>query len=95
MDVSLVALVGWLSRPVVANLLQLNGRQAMNASYDPWKLVNTYGAFGSVGERRYEPIVSLSDDGGATWSELEFPCKPGDVRRRPCFVAPYHYRLDW
>ena len=20
---------------------------------------------------------------------------PGDVRRRPCLVTPYHYRLDW
>ena len=20
---------------------------------------------------------------------------PGDVRRRPCVVTPYHYRLDW
>ncbi|EOD31500.1 hypothetical protein EMIHUDRAFT_231911 [Emiliania huxleyi CCMP1516] len=58
------------------------GRQAMNASFGAFKLVNTYGAFGSVGEARYEPIV-------------EFPCKPGAVTRRPCFCAPYHYRLDW
>ena len=80
--------------PVVKNLLQLDGGQAMNASYDPLKLVNTYGAFGSVGERRYEPIVSVSTDGD-TWHEIEFPCKPGDVRRRLCFCAPYHYRADW
>ena len=29
------------------------------------------------------------------WYELEFPCKPGRVDRRPCMCAPYHYRLDW
>ena len=36
----------------------------------------------------------MSDD-GATWTELDLPCKPGAIDRRPCFAAPYHYRLDW
>ena len=31
----------------------------------------------------------------AAWKEYEFPGKPGDVRRRPPQVAPYHLRLDW
>ena len=31
----------------------------------------------------------------AKWVEYEFKCKPGDVDRRPCAIAPYHYRLDW
>ena len=53
-----------------------------------------YGAFGSVGKERFEPIVSISYD-GEHWTEIEFPCKPGKVNRRPCFCAPYHYRLDW
>ena len=65
----------------------------MNTSFDPFKLVNTYGAFGSVGEGRYEPVVALSDD-GKTWREVDLPCKP-TLRRRPCFCAPYHHRLDW
>ncbi|KAL7548253.1 hypothetical protein ACHAWF_011547 [Thalassiosira exigua] len=94
-DISLVALVGMLSVPVVANLLQIGGKhQAMNASFSSFKLVNTYGAFGSVGEARYEPIISVSND-GQKWFELELPCKPRNVKRRPCFCAPYHYRLDW
>ena len=95
-DCALLLLIAYLSKPVILNLLQLDGRrgQAMNASYDPLKLVNTYGAFGSVGERRYEPIISISSD-GVNWHEIEFPCKPGDLRRRPCFCAPYHYRVDW
>ena len=66
----------------------------MNASFDPFRLVNTYGAFGDVGRARYEPIVSVSSD-GLSWTEIEFPCKPGSLTRRPCFCAPYHYRLDW
>lgn len=94
-DFSLLALIGMLSVPVVSNLLQLGGKhQVMNASFSSFKLVNSYGAFGSVGQARYEPIISLSDD-GKNWVELEFPCKPGKLNRRPCFCAPYHYRLDW
>ena len=94
-DFSLLTLIGMLSVPVVTNLLQIGGKnQVMNASFSSFKLVNTYGAFGSVGEARYEPIISVSNDGNS-WTELELPCKPGNVKRRPCFCAPYHYRLDW
>lgn len=100
-------LVLYLSQPVVINLLQLGGgRQQMNASFDPFRLVNTYGAFGSVGKQRYEPIVSItydpldgvgadrSNDTAVEWIELEFPCKPGNLYRRPCFCAPYHCECD-
>ena len=45
----------WLSWPVLANLLQLESSQVMNGSFGAFLLVNTYGAFGSVGEARYEP----------------------------------------
>lgn len=73
--------------------------QAMNASFDPFHLVNTYGAFGSVSRRRYEVIVegtseaTLSD--ATEWREYEFRAKPGKPRRTPPQVAPYHLRLDW
>ena len=94
-DLSLLALIGLLSVPVVSNLLQFDGKhQVMNVSFSSFKLVNSYGAFGSVGMSRYEPIISVSND-GREWTELQFPCKPGRVDRRPCFCAPYHYRLDW
>jgi Lipase maturation factor len=95
-DIAILSLVLYLSRPVIDNLLQRGGNrhQLMNASFDSFRLVNTYGAFGSVGEARYEAIVQVSDDGDS-WTELEFPCKPGNVYRTPCFCAPYHYRLDW
>ena len=95
-DTLLFCLILKLSRPVIDNLFQRGDhrRQVMNASFDPFRLVNTYGAFGSVGKARYEAIVQISDD-GYHWQELEFPCKPGGVHRRPCFCAPYHYRVDW
>ena len=81
----------------VRNLL--SPRQAMNASFDPFRLVNTYGAFGSVSRHRDEVIVEGTDaaslEGDATWREYEFKGKPGDVRRLPPQFAPYHLRLDW
>jgi len=96
LDLCLVVFISTLSYPVVTNLLQWDegSTQQMNASFGSFRLVNTYGAFGSVGEARYEPILSVSHD-GQSWHEIEFPCKPGRVTRRPCFCAPYHYRLDW
>ena len=70
----------------------------MNASFDPFHLVNTYGAFGTVGRRRFEVIVEGTDgepDDDSAWREYEFKGKPGDPRRMPPQVAPYHLRLDW
>ena len=66
----------------------------MNAGFDPFFLVNTYGAFGSVSKVRDEIVIEGSED-GREWKEYELPCKPGDPMRRPCLVTPYHYRLDW
>ena len=78
---------------------QVSRRQLMNASFDPLHLVNTYGAFGSVTRTRYEVIVEGTADPhpgpDAGWQEYEFRGKPGNVRRRPPQVAPYHLRLDW
>jgi hypothetical protein len=92
------ALVIWLSLPVVANLV---GRdQSMNRSYGRFHIVNTYGAFGSVGDERLELIIEGTDaidpeDPEAEWRAYEFECKPGAVDRGPCWITPYHQRLDW
>ncbi len=71
----------------------------MNTSFDPFDLVNTYGAFGSIGRERFEIVLEGTDDADptdeASWAEYDFRCKPGDVLRRPCWISPYHYRLDW
>ena len=94
---ALVVLVALLSVQPVRNLV--SPQQAMNASFDRLSLVNTYGAFGSVGRERSEIVFEGTDDPvvtpTTTWREYEFKCKPGDVLRRPCVVSPYHYRLDW
>jgi hypothetical protein len=88
----LLVLVGSLSLPVVQNLLST--RQAMNTSFDWLRLVNTYGAFGSVTHERNEVIIEGQATNG-TWYTYEFRCKPGDINRRPCVIAPYHHRIDW
>ena len=43
---------------------------------------------------RPEIIVEGSYDGEA-WLPYEFKNKPGDLRRRPGFIAPHQPRLDW
>lgn len=94
---ALTAGVVVLSYWPVRNLL--SSRQAMNASFNRWHLVNTYGAFGSVTRVRREVVVEGTSQEvvgpGTVWQEYEFKGKPGDVRRRPRQFAPYHLRLDW
>lgn len=77
----------------------LGHHQLMNASFNPWHLVNTYGAFGTVTRIRTEIVVEGTEDDPLTvtseWREYEFRGKPGDLTRRPRQYAPYHLRLDW
>lgn len=93
--VGLVAVVAVLSWRPARNLVAPKGRQRMNASFDPLRLVNTYGAFGSITRVRREVIVEGRRSEGDGWEEYGFKAKPGDPRRRPRQVAPYHLRLDW
>ncbi len=93
----LVIIVAWLSIPVVQNLLSSN--QYMNTSFNRWNLVNTYGAFGSVGKERYELIIEGTDEEIVTpqtkWKEYEFKAKPGNIYRQLPIIAPYQPRIDW
>src|ERR1043165_7166958 len=81
--VALTIIVIWLSIPTALNIA--SGRQLMNYSYDPLDLVNTYGAFGTVGRERDEIIFEGTDDalitGDTKWKEYEFKAKPGDPNR--------------
>ena len=43
---------------------------------------------------RQEIVIEGSDD-GVTWLAYEFKYKPGDLARRPSWVAPHQPRLDW
>jgi len=90
-------LVAFLSLNVVINLL--SSEQAMNTSYDRLHLVNTYGAFGTVGRER--PVIIFegsdgSDPGTATdWKEYPYVGSPWDPARPPPLIAPYQPHLDW
>jgi hypothetical protein len=94
---AVTVLIVFLSYRPARNLL--SRRQIMNASFDPFHIVGTYGAFGSVTKERYEIVIEGTADPvlgpDTVWREYEFKGKPGDVRRRPPQVAPYHLRLDW
>ncbi|XP_053412621.1 lipase maturation factor 1-like [Nycticebus coucang] len=97
-NLSLGILVAWLSIPVVLNLL--SSKQVMNTSFSSLRIVNTYGAFGSITKERTEVILQGTASPNASapdamWEDYEFKCKPGDPWRRPCLISPYHYRLDW
>jgi hypothetical protein len=94
---ALTVVVAVLSYRPARNLLSRH--QVMNTSFDPLRLVNTYGAFGSITRRRHELVIEGTSDRQVTpqtrWQEYEFYGKPGDPRRWPPQVAPYHLRLDW
>ncbi len=96
LTIAVTILVVVLSYRPVLNLI--SPHQLMNFSFDPFHLVNTYGAFGSVTKERYEISVEGTADpaqGEAGWKEYEFKGKPGDPHKVPRQYAPYHLRLDW
>ena len=94
---ALLAVTLWLSIEPTKNFFSKN--QKMNASYNPLKLVNSYGAFGSMTRERYEVVLEGTLDPfgaeGWDWKEYGFKAKPGDPSRMPPQIAPYHLRLDW
>lgn len=91
------AAVLFLSYWPVRNMLSPG--QRMNMSFNPFHLVNTYGAFGSISRTRREVVIEGTDDSELSmqtaWKEYEFKGKPGSLRRLPRQWAPYHLRLDW
>lgn len=95
--ICLSALIGFLSINPARNLLASG--QIMNSSFDPFNLVNTYGAFGSITRTRNEIILEGTSEREVTpetkWLAYEFRCKPGNINRMPCVVSPYHYKIDW
>jgi hypothetical protein len=83
-------------RPI-QNMLSRN--QLMNASFNSFHIMNTYGAFGTVTRERKEIVIEGTDEDVITpttkWREYEFKGKPGNIYRLPRQYAPYHLRLDW
>jgi len=90
-------LIGLLSIQPVLNML--SPQQIMNTSFDPLNLVNTYGAFGSVGEQRLNVVFEGTTDSiptdSARWIEYDYKALPVALDKRPPQVAPYQPRLDW
>ena len=91
------AVIGFLSFRPIANMLSPN--QIMNTSFDPLDLVNTYGAFGTVGKERFNVVFegTSNDDSSASahWQQYLYKGLPVLLDKRPSQIAPYQLRLDW
>ena len=92
-----VIVVGLLSIQPVFNML--SDKQIMNTSFDQLDLVNTYGAFGSVGKERMNLVFEGTDDDNPSdssdWKPYIYKGLPVELNKRPPQVAPYHLRFDW
>jgi len=73
--------------------------QIMNTSFDPLDLVNTYGAFGTVGKERmnvvFEGTADENPNNNANWKPYIYKGLPVQLDKRPPQIAPYQLRLDW
>lgn len=58
------------------------------------RLLNTYGAFGSINLERIEIVFEGTQD-GLSWHPYKFKAAVDDPMKRPGWLAPYHLRLDW
>ena len=92
-----VAVIGILSIMPIDNMLSTG--QVMNTSFDPLDLVNTYGAFGTVGQERLNVVFEGTMDNDSTdnahWVPYIYKGLPVELNRRPPQIAPYQLRLDW
>jgi hypothetical protein len=88
--------VSWVEAypSVTHKRLALGWAEKVLAYTGPFHLVNSYGLFRVMTTSRPEIIIEGSSD-GRTWREYEFKWKPGDLGRRPGFIAPHQPRLDW
>ncbi|UOQ70822.1 lipase maturation factor family protein [Hymenobacter cellulosilyticus] len=73
--------------------------QIMNTSFDPLNLVNTYGAFGTVGKERlnvvFEGTLDENPTDSAHWQPYPYKGLPVALDQQPPQIAPYQLRLDW
>lgn len=81
-----------LSVKPVLNLF--SSSQIMNTSFDPLELVNTYGAFGTVGQERLNIVFEGSMD-GKHWAPYVYKGLPTLPNQSPPQIAPYQLHLDW
>jgi hypothetical protein len=92
-----LGLIAFLSFQPVVNMFSPG--QVMNSSYDPLDLVNTYGAFGTVGKERlnvvFEGTADADSSDSARWKPYRYKGLPVLLDERPPQVAPYQLRFDW
>lgn len=92
-----VVVIGFLSFQPLVNMLSPG--QIMNTSFDPLDLVNTYGAFGTVGRERlnvvFEGTMDEDSSDKANWKPYVYKGLPVSLDKRPPQIAPYQLRLDW
>jgi hypothetical protein len=90
-------LIGLLSIQPALNMVSPG--QIMNTSFDPLDLVNTYGAFGTVGQERLNVVFEGTTDEIITdqtiWKPYIYKGLPVALEKRPPQIAPYQLRLDW
>ncbi|MDB4904918.1 MAG: lipase maturation factor family protein [Mucilaginibacter sp.] len=90
-------IVALLSIQPALNLLSPG--QVMNTSFDPLDLVNTYGAFGTVGQERlnvvFEGTMDDTTGGKANWKPYIYEALPVLLNKQPPQIAPYQPHLDW
>lgn len=90
-------IIGLLSIQPTCNML--SPRQTMNTSYDPLDLVNTYGAFGTVGKERlnvvFEGTLGNDTSDKAAWQPYRYKGLPVLLDKSSPQLAPYQLRLDW
>ena len=89
--------LAFLSIQPLVNLV--SRRQVMNTSFTSLDLVNTYGAFGTVGTERFNVVFegneSMTPDLDGEWKPYLYKGLPVLLDRRPPQIAPYQLRLDW
>jgi hypothetical protein len=94
---TVTVVIAFLSIQPVLNMVSPS--QIMNTSFDPLDLVNTYGAFGSVGRERYNVIFEGTTDSipndSANWKPYPYKGLPTALDQRSPQIAPYQLRLDW
>jgi hypothetical protein len=90
-------IIGFLSFRPLTNMLSPG--QIMNRSFDPFDLVNTYGAFGTVDKERlnvvFEGTMDEDSTDNANWKPYIYKGLPVLPDKRPPQIAPYQLRLDW
>ena len=94
---TVAVIVAVLSVQPTVNLI--SPAQVMNTSFDPLDLVNTYGAFGSIGREQLDIVFEGTEDDAsgsiAAWKPYLYRALPVALARRPPQIAPYQPRLDW